>query len=51
VPQNLSGNTVVTDALKWLVIGSLILTAVCDALAFFIVLVSRRPTLQLLRWR
>ena len=49
--QERQGSSGTLTAIQWLIIGSLILTGICDLAAAYIVLAANKPTLTIWRWR
>jgi hypothetical protein len=49
--QDRSNNSGTLTAIQWLIIGSLILTGICDLAAAYIVLAANQPTFTIWRWR
>jgi hypothetical protein len=49
--QDRNDNSGTLIAIQWLIIGSLILTGICDLAAAYIVLAANKPTFTIWRWR
>ena len=48
---DLLGDDMAILAVKWLIVGGLIITGLCDLAAIFLVLIAHRPRLGVGRWR